>query len=84
MTQMRSVIIDVAGVIADWAPDRPLRGVLPEADIAAFVDSHAFWALNAEMDAGMRSPELFQRVEAELPALAADGLRRELVSLGLL
>lgn len=70
MTPIRSVIFDVAGVIADWAPDRPLRGKLSDADIAAFLDSEAYWRINAEMDAGMRISELFDRVDAELPALA--------------
>lgn len=66
---LSAVIFDVANVLVDWEPSRPLRGVLPDADVDAFVGSRAFWDLNAEADAGLPLAEVRARVAADLPAL---------------
>lgn len=68
-TTIKAVIFDVANVIADWSPRRPLEG-LPADQVDAFLGSEGFWAINAEADAGLGVEEMRARVAAELPELS--------------
>ena len=66
-----AVIFDVANVIADWEPSRPLRGVIEDARIDEFLASRHFWqTINADADAGATAIDVIARVDAELPAFA--------------
>lgn len=64
---IRNAIFDVANVIVDWEPSRPLRGVLPDDQIDSFLTSKEFWEINAAVDAGLSLAEASERVDRELP-----------------
>lgn len=70
MSTPTAVIFDVANVIVDWAADRALRGVVPDVELQAFLDSEIVWEVNAGSDAGMLLSDCLDEVAERAPDLA--------------
>lgn len=66
-----AAIFDVANVIVDWDAVRALEGVVPPADIEAFLASEEFWEINARTDAGLLLSDGLVELDELAPHLVA-------------